>query len=95
MKVVKAAHRLPGTVKCSCCGSELEFTYDDVQFDTITYGRWDSETTRNYIECPICKSKNNVRRISSLDRGVSVAMVGLASSKIGKQYECTRCRHKF
>lgn len=46
-------------------------------------------------ECPICKSKNNVRRISSLDRGVSVAMVGLASSKIGKQYECTRCRHKF
>lgn len=57
MKVVKAAHRLPGTVKCSCCGSELEFTYDDVQFDTITYGRWDSETTRNYIECPICKSK--------------------------------------
>ena len=46
-------------------------------------------------ECPICTSKTNVRRISSIDRGVSVAMVGLASSKIGKQYECTRCKHKF
>ena len=46
-------------------------------------------------ECPICKNKIYVRRISSLDRGVSVAVVGLASSKIGKQYECTRCKHKF
>lgn len=46
-------------------------------------------------ECPICKSKINVKRITSLDRSVSVAMVGLASSKIGKQYECTHCKHKF
>ncbi len=46
-------------------------------------------------ECPICHSKNYVRRISSIDRGVSVAIVGLASSKIGKQYECTHCKHKF
>lgn len=46
-------------------------------------------------ECPICKSKANVKRISSLDRSMSVAMIGLASSKIGKQYECTKCKHKF
>ncbi len=46
-------------------------------------------------ECPICKKKNCVRRISTLNRGVSVAVTGLASSKIGKQYECTHCKHKF
>lgn len=46
-------------------------------------------------ECPICKSKVNVKKISNMDRSVSVAMVGLASSKIGKQYECTKCKHKW
>lgn len=61
MKVLKAAHRVPSTAKCSC-GSELEFTYDDVQYETITYGRWDNETIRNYIECPICKNKITLPR---------------------------------
>lgn len=46
-------------------------------------------------ECPICKSKANVKRISNIDRSFSVAMIGLASSKIGKQYECTKCKHKW
>lgn len=45
--------------------------------------------------CPICGSKKNVRRISDMNRAVSVATLGLASSKIGKQYECTHCKHKW
>ncbi len=45
--------------------------------------------------CPICGSKNHVKRISTLNRSVSIATVGLASSKIGKQYECTHCKHKW
>lgn len=46
------------------------------------------------ISCPVCKSKK-VKRISTSSRVVSVAMIGLASSKIGKQYECDSCHHKW
>jgi len=46
-------------------------------------------------ECPICKNKDNVKRISNLNRSFSIFLNGLASSKIGKQYECTHCKHKW
>lgn len=45
--------------------------------------------------CPICHTKNHVRRLSNLDRTVSTAVWGAASSAIGKQWECTSCNHKF
>ena len=44
--------------------------------------------------CPMCGSKNT-RRISNVNRSVSVGMLGLASSKIGKQYECLTCKNKW
>ena len=45
-------------------------------------------------ECPVCGSRNT-RKITTTDRTVSIAAVGLASSKIGKQYECKSCKHKW
>lgn len=45
--------------------------------------------------CPICGSKKNVKRISSANRAVSATAWGLGSAKIGKQYECTHCKHYF
>lgn len=45
-------------------------------------------------KCPNCGSLK-INRISTLNRTVSVATVGLASSKIGKQYECKSCKHKW
>lgn len=48
----------------------------------------------NMPKCPICGS-TNVVKISTLNRAVSVATVGLASSKIGKQYQCKNCKHKW
>lgn len=44
--------------------------------------------------CPVCKSRNT-QRISTASRVVSVSALGLASSKIGKQYECKNCKHKW
>lgn len=44
--------------------------------------------------CPMCGSKK-VKRISNMNRATSVATMGLASSKIGKQYECDDCKHKW
>lgn len=46
------------------------------------------------LKCPVCGSQN-VNRISTTGRLFSVATFGLASSKIGKQYECKRCKHKW
>ena len=44
--------------------------------------------------CPVCGSKNT-RRLSTTNRAISIAVVGLASDKIGKQYECLNCKHKW
>lgn len=66
--------------------------------------RADSEVERKYtpptpsptsqIKCPVCGS-NNVERITTMDRSISVAMVGMASGKIGKQYKCKKCKHMW
>lgn len=45
-------------------------------------------------QCPMCNG-NNTRRISTFNRGASIAAVGLASSKIGKQFECLDCKYKW
>ena len=45
--------------------------------------------------CPVCGKKEAVERISTMNRTASVLIFGLASSKIGKQYVCRRCNHKF
>ena len=45
-------------------------------------------------ECPACHGKNT-QRISTTKRVVSTSLVGLASSTIGKQYECLDCKHKW
>lgn len=46
------------------------------------------------LKCPVCGSLS-VKRISTVSRLTSVAMVGIASSKIGKQYQCNNCKHKW
>lgn len=45
-------------------------------------------------KCPNCGS-TNTERISTASRTVSVATVGLASGKIGKQYRCKNCKHMW
>ena len=49
----------------------------------------------NYMyKCPVCGSKK-VTKISQASRTASVGFWGLASDKIGKQYECNNCWHKW
>lgn len=42
------------------------------------------------IKCPNCQS-TNVDKIGALERGASVAMLGIASGKIGKNFKCKSC----
>ena len=46
------------------------------------------------IECPYCHS-TDVSKIGTVNRAVSVGMVGVASSKIGKQWHCNKCKSNF
>ena len=46
------------------------------------------------VKCPYCNS-NNVKKITTVNRAVSTGMVGIASSKIGKQWHCNNCKSDF
>lgn len=46
------------------------------------------------IKCPNC-GQENVHKISTTSRAVSVGMVGLASDKIGKTYKCPKCGYMW
>lgn len=48
----------------------------------------------NVPKCPTCGS-TNIRRISTLDRAVSIGILGIFSGKIGKNYECLNCKAKW
>ncbi|MGI6071263.1 MAG: hypothetical protein ACOYBE_12705 [Blautia sp.] len=46
------------------------------------------------MRCPVCGS-TSIAKISKTSRIVSTAMVGIASSKIGKQWHCNSCKTDF
>lgn len=60
----------------------------------INDARRKEEEALKHPKCPKCGS-TNTQIISTLNRAVSISTVGLASSKIGKQYECKKCKHKW
>ena len=74
--------------------------YEQYAYNIAKYGKREApipkvETPKAPTpKCPVCGS-DRVLRISNTSRVVSVAMIGLASSKIGKQYECLNCKHKW
>jgi len=45
-------------------------------------------------KCPSCSS-TKIKKITTTSRLISVGLVGFASSKIGKQYMCESCKHKW
>lgn len=49
---------------------------------------------KNTIRCPYCKSAD-VSKIGVLNRTASVAIFGLGSSKMGKQWHCNNCKSDF
>lgn len=53
-----------------------------------------SEQNNNKPKCPTCGS-TNIRKISTLNRAISIGTLGLLSGKIGKNYECLNCKAKW
>lgn len=46
------------------------------------------------ISCPNC-GRTHVRYLDETSRKMDVERLGMASSKIGKTYECPSCRHTW
>lgn len=57
------------------------------------YRRKEALLSKN-VPCPVCGSRDTYR-IGTLDRATSIAVTGLASGKIGKQYKCRNCKHMW
>lgn len=45
-------------------------------------------------KCPICSSPN-IEKIGALERGASIAMLGIFSKKINKSFKCKNCGYTF
>ena len=68
-------------------------------FDKYKREEIQKQETKAIIEaskprCPHCNS-TNIEKISTVNRATSIAMTGLASGKIGKQYKCKNCKHMW
>lgn len=49
---------------------------------------------KSQIKCPTCSS-TNVQKISTGERAISVAMLGLLSKKINKSFKCKDCGYTW
>jgi len=86
---------IPYIIAVPIVGFALYSVFSAIANGEETKKNWDKEKYNNYqFTCPMCGSKK-VKKISNMNRSVSVATMGLASSKIGKQYECDDCKHKW
>lgn len=56
--------------------------------------RAEERLANSLIKCPNCGS-TDTKKISTTSKVASVAMVGIASGKIGKQYQCKKCGYKW
>ena len=55
---------------------------------------WQLSRRDGAVQCPYCKSWDT-EKITTGNRIVSVALVGAASGKIGKQFHCRKCKSNF
>lgn len=55
---------------------------------------YNAKSRPNAVQCPYCKSWQT-EKIGTIDRAVSVTLVGVASGKIGKQWHCLKCGSNF
>lgn len=67
---------------------------DPVIINTQVHLQKEKEKRASAVICPYCNS-DNTKKISTGRRLFSVRAFGLASSKVGKQWHCNRCKSDF
>ena len=89
--------QIVGTTEVTCSDAWLEqniisFTGETIDVRTLLLQK--AEYHNFLWTCPMCKS-HFVKEISGTSKAVSVAAVGVASKKIGKNYRCTKCDYQW
>lgn len=60
----------------------------------MEHGKQILENASRVPKCPTCQS-TNIRKISRLESGASIAMFGLFSRKINKTFKCQSCGYTW
>lgn len=73
----------------------IEYQLKMSQFKTqVQQQESNKKQSDNTPKCPHCKS-TNIKLISALNRGASIAMWGVFSKKINKSFECLNCKYTW
>lgn len=90
-------------LRCPICGG----VYDRRDGDTICFtcgeklipeneykGQPVYASGNSQVKCPYCNS-TNCKKISGVSKATSVAMFGIFSQKVKKQWHCNNCKSDF
>lgn len=98
-----------GKILCKCGNRCQSGTvgYKEIKYpnnkNNIIYTSKQSQTVQanaqaqewlNKVHCPYCNS-TNCKKISRVSKATSVAMFGIFSQKVKKQWHCNNCRSDF
>ncbi len=75
------------------CRNFEEYKKQRIEYED-KFEQMKQERLSKNAKCPNCESKNT-KSLSTTGKIVSVSMVGLASNKIGKAYECKDCGYRW
>lgn len=85
---------------CKCCGGKMKY------ITTVRRNEMEKLKKENYYKnnkisvskdipkCPTCGS-TNIKKISTMERAVSVGTLGLFSKKINKSFKCGNCGYTW
>ena len=73
---------------------ELKHKRDLEEIDKKYSAPLEQTATSNIPKCPHCGSQR-IENIGTLNRAISIGLLGLASSKIGKTKQCKSCGYKW
>lgn len=73
----------------------IEFNFKISQFrNQVEQQKYTEAQNDTTPRCPHCHS-SNIKPISALNRGTSIAMLGVFSKKINKSFECKNCGYTW
>lgn len=75
------------------CGIR-EARRDSLSHKADTYLKDNQENSINIPKCPICQS-TDIEKISVVSKAGSVALLGIFSQKVKKQWHCNNCKSDF
>lgn len=93
-----------GIQLCPDCGKQLEYYETEIIDDDtdLVVERSEEESKKNIQntqlsnkpKCPTCSS-TDIKKVSDVSKAFSVAMFGLFSQKVKKQFHCNNCGYEW